>query len=475
MALHYSKQFKVSHRLFFEKGVFDGTLDIDSHLHVDPLLLKTCCVPEFHGAYEEFLEYFNKITHLVPFVKVKDDKDRFYKQIVERFTFHEISNTGLGFSKKNTKGRGISGALSIQLADTAMDIISAGYIDAEIFLLMPIFEDNISIDRISDMTIAILIKRIVLYTARIAKELGIKTTSFVQEYADEIINLPIYNERPVLFLPVELLADIPIATSRDDIDRVVHYANRLKKKVAEAIGISWSEYRFYKKPDWKKAIFDSRYVYQEALGFFKGLRALPYDFQTDEKDEYLTARLQDMAIEKPLDLLRFLQNHQPTAVYDITCAIIEQFRRLVEDKYMWKIFHRKQRSPDEPDWQYYLMTVADTYLRASNADIDVTRENNSGPGLLDFKFTRGAHGKTVVEIKRASNENLLHGYVSQLPAYMAAEAAEHGIYLIIKEDDSDEDAIQNVFEYQRKNYSEQGTALPIIVVDARPKLSASRN
>lgn len=474
MALHYSKYFKTSHRAFFQKGVFDGMLDADSHLHVDPLLLKNCNVPEFVGAYEEFLDYFKKFMHLVPFVKSGDESDRYYRQIVKRFTFREIPNTGLGFSKKNTQGRGISGQLSLQLADTAIDIIQAGYQDAEVFLLMPIFEDNISIDRISDMTIAILFSRVVRYTERVSGELGIKTMSFTHNTSGETIKLPAYKHKPVLFLPVSILADIPIATSYDEIDKVVNYATRLKRRVAEAIGIAWSEYRFYKKPDWKRVILTPK-GYKEAVGYFKGLRGYSYDFDADEKDEYLTARLQDMAAEQPLNLLQFLQDETPQGVYLVARAIIGQFKHLVEDNYMWKIFNRKNRTPDETDWQYYLMTVADTYILASGADVDVSRENNPGPGSLDFKFTRGAKGKTVVEIKRSNHQDLLHGYAAQLPRYMESENAEYGIFLIIRESGEHDGEIQKVFDRKAQLETEGGESIPaIIVVDATPKPSASK-
>lgn len=474
MSLHYSKYYKVPHRSFFQKGVFDSMLDVDSHLHIDPLLLKDCNVPEFVGAYDEFLDYFNKFFHLVPHVKVNNDTDRFYRQIVNRFTFKEISNTGLGFSKTNTNGRGISGTLSRQLANTAIDIISAGYKDSEVFLLMPIFEDNISMDRISDMTIAILIRRIVNYTARMAAELGVKTAKFTTKSSDEPVMLPVYNHKPVLFLPTAILANIPIATSYEDIDRVVNYATRLKRRVAEAIGVSWSQYRYYKKNDWKNAIFNNPKGYQEAMSYFKGLKAKSYDFSEDQNDEYLTARLQDMTVDCPLDLLQYFKGDNTQSVYQVACAILDQFKKLVEDNYMWKIFNRKGRKPDETDWQYYLMTVADTYIKASAADVDVTRENNPGPGLLDFKFTRGSKGKTVVEIKRSSNQDLLHGYVSQLPDYYKAESAEFGIFLIIKESEADLDKIESVFAHQGEMELKGEEAFLIIVVDAVPKSSASK-
>lgn len=40
MATHYSKYFGITHNDFVSKGVYNGYVDKDSLLHVDPLLLK---------------------------------------------------------------------------------------------------------------------------------------------------------------------------------------------------------------------------------------------------------------------------------------------------------------------------------------------------------------------------------------------------------------------------------------------------
>ena len=112
---------------------------------------------------------------------------------------------------------------------------------------------------------------------------------------------------------------------------------------------------------------------------------------------------------------------------------------------------------------------------ASKADLDVNRESNPGVGALDFKFSRGAQGKTVVEIKRSSHKDLLHGYVKQLPSYMKAENANFGIYMIIREDEKYDTAIQKVLDIKKQIELEGESNFPeIIVVDATPKKSASK-
>ena len=104
---------KVKHKDFLQKGVYNAFLDRDSLLHIDPLLLKGSEIPEFKNAYAEFFNYFKLFVPLVKASKAENLQDHFFRQIVNRFTFREIPNTGLGFSKGNTRGRGISGAISV--------------------------------------------------------------------------------------------------------------------------------------------------------------------------------------------------------------------------------------------------------------------------------------------------------------------------------------------------------------------------
>ena len=78
MATHYSKYFGITHKDLVSKGVYNGYVDKDSLLHVDPLLLKGCTIPEFRNAYEDFLQYFRGFVSLARFVKQANDEDRFF-------------------------------------------------------------------------------------------------------------------------------------------------------------------------------------------------------------------------------------------------------------------------------------------------------------------------------------------------------------------------------------------------------------
>ena len=210
MPVRYSRYLKVPARAFENLKVFNAFIDQDSRFHVDPLLLRGCKIPEFQGAYEAFLDYFRAFVPLVKHIEKPDSSDRFFRQMVKRFTFPELQYTGLGYSKGNSRGTGISGALSIQLAKSAYEIIKAGYEDPEIFALMPLIEDNIGPDRISDMTIAILRRQFLAYTQRLAAEMGLRVRRYQLSY-DEYYYVPLHEGYVILFVPNSFLNDLPLA------------------------------------------------------------------------------------------------------------------------------------------------------------------------------------------------------------------------------------------------------------------------
>lgn len=160
-------------------------------------------------------------------------------------------------------------------------------------------------------------------------------------------------------------------------------------------------------------------------------------------------------------------------VYEFTMAICKQFKHLVEDNRLSEVFYRKNRTPDETDWQMLLYTVADTYRTAGGFDIAITREDNPGVGEIDFHITRGTKANTIIEIKRSSNQNLYHGYRSQLAAYIRAERATDGIFMIIVEDDNYEKIKNNLAAIQEDMKSKGEYVPEVIYVNGNRQVSAS--
>ena len=62
---------------------------------------------------------------------------------------------------------------------------------------------------------------------------------------------------------------------------------------------------------------------------------------------------------------------------------------------------------------------------------DVSREVDNGRGPSDYKISRGAMDKTIVEFKLASNTQLKRNLLKQLDIYKRASDAEVGFKVII--------------------------------------------
>lgn len=470
--MYYSDYFGVPALSFKEKGVFNGKIREDSRLHIDPMLLRNSSIPEFQTAYEDLMNYFRKFVPLTRIYNISSGnrKENIFKGIVKHCMFKELPNTGLGYSTGFGRGNGISGKLSRQLADTAIQIITAGFQEPAIFGLLQLFEENIGADRISDMTIAILKRHFLSYTQRISSELGLEVRNYRLNY-DNCYNVPFIHGNPIIFIPESFLATLPLALDFDDIDRVSNYNYMIKRKLASLIGEEWEKCREFKKSDWKKFIFD----HPECIGYLSAqvpkIQPVPYDFDIDDEDVYLGLRVAYLAEKEPLKVPP--TNHSDK-VYTVTLAICNKFKKLVENNQISQLLYRLNRNHDEKDWQILLYAIAESYLEGGHYDVHVSREENPGVGQLDFLFSYGARQKVVVEIKRSGNQNLLHGYRTQLEAYKNAVGTTRGIFMIIIEEDDALPRIHSELEAVIADMKEKGEPLShVIMIDGRSKPSAS--
>lgn len=78
----------------------------------------------------------------------------------------------------------------------------------------------------------------------------------------------------------------------------------------------------------------------------------------------------------------------------------------------------------------------------------------------------------LVEVKYTANPRLAHGYEKQLPAYMAAEQAAKGIYLVVDVGSISDDRMRAFKELVAK----AGPKAPrVMYANGNPKPSASKH
>ena len=465
---YYSTYFRVKHSAFVDAGVFDGQIGKDVNMHINPLLLRNCTVPEFENAYDEFLNYFKDIISLAKHVKELSTTDRCFRQIIKLFQFKETHNSGLGYSVSGTRGTGISGALSRQLAKNAVEIVRIGIEDPAIFTLLPIFEEGIGADRISDMTITILKKNFIAYTVRVAQELGLRTASFWIEAKTKLVTLPVYKKQPIILIPAAILSNLPMASDPSEVDEVSDYNRNLRTIICEAIGLSAKEFIEMSKKELRESLLSDVDRLNGILQNVAGTRFVPYDFSVDRGLVYLPMFIKEKYVslnELPL----------PTAdennINDVVFKICKRFKELIEYNRMSTLLFSNGKPQNETFVQRLFYMTASLYCESN--DIDINRESDPGCGELDFKFSSGAHKKVIVEIKLSSNKQLLHGLTKQLPIYMETDKAQDGILMIMRMSSKDDYIIERVKE-EHRNIPESISKPKLLIIDGVPRPSASK-
>lgn len=470
MPRRISNILNVSSKDFNKKGAFDGFIDIDSRLHVDPSLLEICKIKEFKDSKKIFERHFSDVLALINGSKINGDK--LWKEAQKRLEFKEIGNTALGYSKGGTVGNGIGPILANNILTTVSQIVEAGINDPIIFELVGVFEEGIGADRISDMTVNILFDNFAQYSSRVAKELKAPLKKFFIKDREYELPFDPQTGKEIIIVPRSLLNNLPIATDWEDIDKVCRYNNALRRKTNKIIGNSWKSATRVSKRELKRLILEEPELLKDLITQYKSKPRSSYDFQNDPLGELIWADLSEEAPEKhPLDL----SSYKPVTaenILDIVHKICEQFSSLIQNNGWFEYLYdntgnlKPERAP-----QLLFFGIAEVYCIANN--LDLNRETNAGIGSLDFKVSKGFEAKVNVEMKYSKNPNLIKGYEMQLPAYNRAEKTNTSIYLVIQTKGSRK-SIDNLLNKANERRLKGERVPEIILIDGQKQLSASK-
>ena len=103
--------------------------------------------------------------------------------------------------------------------------------------------------------------------------------------------------------------------------------------------------------------------------------------------------------------------------------------------------------------------------------MDVTREANDGRGPADFKISKGARNKSLVEMKLASNSQLERNLKKQAAVYEKASDAKRTVKIILYFSATARKKVESVLKRLKLDTDDS-----VVLVDARSdnKPSASK-
>ncbi|MET4138431.1 hypothetical protein [Pedobacter sp. UYP1] len=459
MPTRISTALKINRRLLNVKGIYDSMIDFDSKLHIDPATLANCEIPEFRNASKKVILYFADVLTLIS--ASKKINDPFWKVALKKLTFGEGLSSGLGYSQKGTHGSGIGPEMAKNILVTVKLVVEAGINDPKIFELVPILEDKIGPDRISDMISIILKDEFFDFTNRIAGELNVKPLK------DSKGNI-------IIFVPKSILNDLPIAAQWEDVAISVSYNEKIRGSLNKLIGQSWRKIaNENKKSTLKELLLKHPDLLRELLIKYKARSIKGYDFILDHLGITIFDVLgPETALDFPLDLKKF-DKVTSENVLDILRKITQQYKKLIEDNglvshlYDGNLKLRPERFP-----QLLFYSIADSYCSANG--LDLNREINAGSGALDFKISMGL-AKVTLEIKYSSNPKLVEGFTKQLKTYNDSEGIDHkySIYLVLRINPNMDHKLTEIQSIIAENRRLNTSSPELIVIDASIKPSAS--
>ena len=206
----------------------------------------------------------------------------------------------------------------------------------------------------------------------------------------------------------------------------------------------------------------------EMISSYKKIVVKEYDFINDPAGEIIWYRISKNKVnDYPLELI------QPTNMEEMETVvgkICQQFKKLIEENGLWRLLYDDDRPKHESAAQLLFYGIADAYCLANN--IDLSREVHNGHGPVDFKLSKGAMQKILVEIKLTSNPQLMHGFKKQLPLYMKQENTESAIYLVI--DNGHRRRLDTFQDYYNSLKTKDRKKVKYIRIDGNKQESASK-
>lgn len=464
MPISLSEHYHISEDFIEATGVFDVILDMDAHVFIDPALIPLCQEPEFIGAKEKVEKFFSDIITLMRYAKTP--KDMYWRKADDLLKFHEIRGTCLGYSESSTDGNAIGPILRKQILQTIKDLLVTGEVDPVIFELLHVFQEGMGCDRVSDLLTFVLYKEIKNYTQRIIDKCDLPC-SIQNDGRKKCIN--VYNHRELLLLPKVILNPLPIVQSFSNIEYACGENQRVRNEINKYIQLG--KRKILKKNEIHELMEYSLPFREGMVYMYKTHTFAPYDFKNDPAGEYIWYKAAREYTDKYPLVFEKTQLSMPGESYRIIKLICKQFAELIENNGLNALLYDSNGKPKhESAAQLLYYGIADSYCKAN--DLDLIREGNNGRGPVDFKLSRGAADKALVEVKLTSNKQLIHGIKTQLPIYMRQENVKKSLYLII--DNGNETAINHFEKFYNGLIPEQKEKIEYLIIDAKYKKSASK-
>ncbi len=362
----FSTHFELEKLALEERGISDPVLNVDTKLFIDPMLLESSKHPEMQAAGKTITEFFELIVKLLSNSTVENDLP--WKTAYKKFLFHEISGTCIGYGA-GIGGSGWGPVKAKKVTNTAKEIIDLGVKDPDLFIAIPLLEEDIGPDLISDMVTNIIIEQILEFNNRMLKELNIKLTNFsIKGRKCQLAENPTTNRiTPVFLLPLDVLRDLPIANDWGEVCTVASENQLLRDQVSGLIGEIWRTKSKRKKSDIREKALSSKEAFLVLLKTIKSVDPKAYNAKLDPSGLRSWINIhENIASDFPFDLSN-PKSEDLKSLTELTKKNIDQYVWLIEERGLSRLLWKKknEKRVHESVAQMLFFAVADSYAKAN--------------------------------------------------------------------------------------------------------------
>lgn len=452
-----SEYLSLDSKLFSDNGIHNGFIFSDSEYYVDPEKLSKCKIPEFENSLDVIYGRMNSVLNLLKNSEIEDDDD--WNTAYNLFTFEEPKFVALGLGVGTIEGKGLSGEAAKSCLRKMKKLVDKGYHNPEIIYAFGVFNDNVGMDKTSDLICNLLEEKILQYTYRMLSEFGVKCNNnyklknkFSEPKYVQVIYRDSKKEIPLALLPKEILSPIPRVVEKKDICIAINENEKCKQYLSGVLAVSVS--KFYKQST-KDELFEfclEHNLIESALQNMRNRDVAGYDESFESKYEEMVKMFFYGTTE-----IETLTNN--TEVEKITRVLLNHYKHIIENTYASRFDLTEVK---EEGFQFLFMLILETVKRTLN--ISVNYEPKKSSGQVEFMVERGNDG-VPIEFKLSSNK-LVKGYEKQLVAYKKSGLHNKAFYVILQNNDYDLSKFYNKISIDPNR--------EILEIDCRRKVAPSK-
>lgn len=448
MATFFNEFFNVDEIHLEAHGAFNVSLINDLPLFIDPFLL-------FHSERAEYQQLHANIIRYLIFLRDRAADASVNEDLLKAwYCFPEIKQNWLGFSVVGNEGTGLGlkfaralhRNLGYLFTDFGGEVVTQGSHLEKVCLI----DTGVGRDNISDFTTNLIIDYLCRFTEDFAKKYmdpklisTVHIAKAVFDYDTEAwrrasYQLPTFDRQFVVLTPKDLLTRDENWINRGDLVRnFEQIPTALPDSQLRGQVFNYFRQALPKLPDREpsekergEAIAQTLLKFPVLIDYFIKMKEDAGDEASDVSAEKVTA-IEYFFIKQLKEIQQSLKTASPfyevpSTTYQESHARLAYLKDVIENKGGHRLFyHEGVPIEREKDLQILYRLVW------FGTPSDVGTEVNDGRGPVDFKISRGAKDKTLVEMKLAKNSHLERNLEKQVPIYQAASDAKAGIKAII--------------------------------------------